>query len=186
MEGGVLPRLHKVCDLVDCGSLCADFLNTEMPLHVDRQLAEANSRLALIKLSTCTLRLMSDWRRDLAGFDEAMILLAIVAVSSDKLTRADLDEELRDLATPMPHGRLARTNLSSIARATGLNRETVRRKVGRLVDQGLVVRSGRGAVRIAPAATQRLRVRELALKQLEHLRRTANQLLHDRILEFRH
>lgn len=117
-----------------------------------------------------------NWLRLFDDHDTAIIALAIVAIVSERLMRAELDPELQTLATPMPESSLAKCNISSIAAATGLNRETIRRKLNRLCDKGLVINGAHG-VRLAPGFTQQ----ELACKvvgaQLDELMRAANDLL---------
>jgi len=109
-----------------------------MPVVIDDVQAGANSRLVAIRLTMLTLRCMENWRRNVRDYDQAMILVAIVAISAERLTRTELDLEDRKLETPIPEDELAPCNVSSIAAATGLNRETARRKVNELVKAGFL------------------------------------------------
>jgi predicted transcriptional regulator len=123
------------------------------------------------------MRAMERWKHDVDDYDRAMILIAVVAISAEKLLRADLTDEEWDLANPISSERLARCNVSSIASATGLNRETTRRKVQSLVEQGLLIRHARGDIAFAPGLMQRQSTFELLRKQLESITRLANELL---------
>ena len=76
----------------------------------------------------------------------------------------------------MPSEALAKFNISSIAGATGLNRETARKNVGGLIAQGMLVRDD-GIILLAPGFTQQQVVSSIVLEQLEELRRAANGLL---------
>ena len=71
----------------------------------------------------------------------------------ERLLRTELGPEYESLDKPMPMTDLSRCNINSIASATGLNRETARRKVNQLVESGLLVKDGR-AISLAPGFTQ--------------------------------
>lgn len=151
------------------------------PIVVDERQADAKSRLAAIRLSMLTLRLMDNWRQYAGDYDGAMILLAISAIQTEKLTRVDLEPELESLSRPLPNDRMAICNLSSIAGATGLNRETVRRKVDKLAADGFVVR-GERTISLRPGLSQEARASQLVRNQLECLVRTINDLMRDGLL----
>ncbi len=149
------------------------------PLLIDDDQAQANSRLAGLRLATLTLRWMEYWRRNVGDYDSAMILLAVVAITAGRLLRSDLPVELRDMGKPLPEGYLARCNISSIAAATGLNRETTRRKVKELIELGYLVRLKDQSIRFRPGYLQRPQVKELVRKQLDSFTRVANELARD-------
>ena len=123
-----------------------------------------------------TLRMRDNWIRLFGDHETAVIAVAIIVITSERLTRTKLDAHLESLAIPLPHEDLAMCNISSIASATGLNRETTRRRIEELVSSGLVVRQG-GAVRLAPGFTQQNLASEIVRTQLDELRRAANDLL---------
>lgn len=150
-----------------------------MTLAVDDHHAEAKSRLVGIRLTLLTLRLMNNWRRQVSDFESALILLAITAINSEKLTRATLEAELEDLRRPYPRDQLSACNISSIAMATGLNRETTRRRVNKLVQAGLLERGDDGSVAYREGVLQDPEIVELVRLQLETLTRTANDLIRD-------
>ena len=64
--------------------------------------AGGESRLAGIQMAMLTLRCMEHYR-DVAGdHDSALILLAVVAISAERLTRGGLTDDLGRLDTPLP------------------------------------------------------------------------------------
>ena len=138
--------------------------------------ADYKSRLVGIRLATLTLRLKENWRRLFGDDDTATIALAIVAIVAERLMRADLDSELESLTVPMPKEALASCNISSIAAATGFNRETTRRKVDQLARTGMIVREG-SAIALAPGFTQQKLAIDAVRIQLDELRRATNDLL---------
>jgi hypothetical protein len=154
-------------------------------ISVNEERAAANSRLTAIRLTMLTMRGMERWRTGVSDFDKAMILIAVGAITSERFTRAGLDEELKALATPLPPEVLAPCNVSSIAAATGLNRETTRRKVKALVDEGFLVRSEHGVINFTPGFFQQAFIHELIRSQLDSLVRTANDLIRDGTLDAR-
>ncbi|WP_205481570.1 hypothetical protein [Sphingomonas arenae] len=154
-----------------------------MPFEVDEVEAQSGSRLALVALVGLNLRMMENWRRtqleawgETLDYESTMILLAVIAIGGERLTRTSLTPDFRDLACPVPMELLGKCNVTSIAAATGLNRETVRRKVQRLERKELLIRDGKRSFRIVPAIMQSDMARELVRSQLEALRRTMNHL----------
>jgi hypothetical protein len=153
-----------------------------MVISVDRKTAEAKSRLVHVSLLALNLRLMENWRTvqialmgTVLDYETTMILMAIIVISAEKLLRAELDPELQSLAQRLPQGLISRVNFSSIAAATAINRETVRRKVNDLQDAGLVERDKHG-IRIAHGKIQVGVIQEIIEAQLDAIARTANQL----------
>jgi hypothetical protein len=154
-------------------------------ISVNEERAAANSRLTAIRLTMLTMRCMERWRRNVSDFDKAMILVSVVAITSERFTRAGLEEELKTLETPLPLDALAPCNVSSIAAATGLNRETTRRKVNALIEEGYLVRSEEGVISFTPGHFQQNYIHELVRSQLDSLVRTANDLIRDGTLDVR-
>ena len=140
--------------------------------------AAGKSRLVALRISIMLLRLTESWRRPLIDHDSAIILLAITAICGEKLTRTRLEPEFHDLAVAIPRDRLTACNISSIAEATGINRETARRKVDRLVKAGVLSKEN-GLVYLSPGFSQRSEPRAILSSQLEVLRQTANALIRD-------
>jgi hypothetical protein len=146
-------------------------------LVIDDEEATAKNRLTAIRLSALTLRWMENWRRNVGDYDSAMILLAVVAITAGRLLRAELDPGLGDMANALPEEALAKCNFSSIAAATGINRETTRRKVTALIERGYLVRLADGSIRFRPGYLQRPEAADLVRVQLEAFTRAANDLV---------
>ena len=138
--------------------------------------AASKSRLVGIRLAVLTLRMRENWQRLFGDQDSTLIALAIVAIVSERLLRTELEAELESLEKPMPLDELSLCNINSIAIATGLNRETARRKVNLLVESGMLVRHG-GAVSLAPGFTQQALAGEIVQGQLDEIRRAVNDLI---------
>lgn len=153
-----------------------------MAIVVDDELAAANSRLTAIRLATLTLRLMENWRRRVQDHESLMVLLAVVAITSERLVRSDLPSDLRNLELPIPTDRLARCSVSSIAAATGLNRETARRKVNELIAANILVRTTR-EIRFAAGHLQDPFIGGLIRNQLDAVARLVNDLQRDGVLK---
>lgn len=153
-----------------------------MQLTIDNEAVEANSRLTAIRLALLMSRWMENWREGVGDNASAMILLAVVAISGERLTRTELPGPLRSVATALPPGFAAECNVSSIAAATGLNRETTRRKVNALVEAGFLARSPEGEISYPIERQQDPATLDFVRKQLEAVARFANDALRDGVL----
>jgi DNA-binding transcriptional ArsR family regulator len=153
-----------------------------MPLSVDRETAGSKSRLTHVSLLALNLRLMENWRSiqiatrgGALDYESTMIVMAIIVIGAEKLLRADLDPELQSLAHRLPLDRLSAVNFSSIAAATGINRETVRRKVSALQEAGMVIRDEDG-IRMQHGVVTFEVLHDIIDAQLDAITRTVNQL----------
>ena len=151
-------------------------------LSVDDEAAREKSRLVALRLASLTLRLMEIWRLPFTDYDSAMILLAMGVINGGKLTRTPLETEYQSLDRPIPRDRLTRSNINSIAGATGINRETTRRKINKLVEAGLIERGDNGSINFSRGFTQREEAFVIVRAQLETLSRITNELLRDEVL----
>lgn len=104
-----------------------------------------------------------------------MIVGAIQSTGGEKLLRQVLDEDQRDLDNEMPYENLGTCNLASIAATTGINRETVRRRTNRMVDEGLLINAD-GSLHVADAVLQLPVVRQVVHKQLASMEMTLHRL----------
>lgn len=151
-------------------------------LCVDDGAAGAKSRLVHFALLNLNLRFMENWRSapissggSALDHESLMILMAIIVISAERLVRSDLECELQSLARQLPPSRFGKVNLSSIASATGINRETVRRRVNSLQQAGWVSRD-RDGIRTVPGAIPYEDLRNTIGAQLSAFTLTANQL----------
>ena len=156
-----------------------------MELRLNGARIAQEGRPAGIRLVLLALRMMEHWRNAAGDYNAAMVLLAIVGVSSERLTRVELSPDRRAINEPLEDEALTPCNISSIAAATGFNRETTRRYVNRLVAQGVLVRTASGSIRLVDGFIQRRETAELLAVQLEAFTRTANDLVRLGVLEAR-
>ena len=154
-----------------------------MALSVDNDVIEAKSRLAHIALLNLNLRFMENWRAaqieagsSVLDTDSLMIVMAIIVISADRVLRSELDPDLQSLVQRLPSSKIAKVNLSSIAAATAINRETVRRKVNNLEKMGWVLRDKDG-IRMVPGVISYKVLRKIIGAQLDALTGAANQLV---------
>lgn len=155
-----------------------------MPLTVNDDQACAMSRIAAHRIISMRLRLLALWRDATGGHEESLILMAVIAITGDRLTRAEVSPELRNMAHPVPRTLLGRCNISSIAAATGLNRETARRAINRLCERGVLERAPDRSIHFVPGRMQGPEAYRISAMQLEEFARTANALMRDGVLTF--
>jgi predicted transcriptional regulator len=154
-----------------------------MDIRIDERGAEAKSRLVHLSLLNLNLRLMEHWRSLRFGptgavldTETLLILMAIIVIKAEKLLRSGLDPDLESFDRELPRAHHSRVNLSSIASATSINRETVRRKVNRLEEDGMITRDKEG-IQIVPGGISLDDLRNVLDAQLQTLVRTVNQLI---------
>jgi hypothetical protein len=158
-----------------CGGLRLSIRETE---------AEQNSRPIGLRIALMTLRLLEHWRTHLGiDHDAALIVLATAAITMEKFTRQSFDPELRDIRSAMPSELLTRCNVSSIAAATGLNRETTRRKVQSLLDAGILIANPKSSIRLCPDYTRDVVTSDLLRSQLQTVVQAANGLVKEGIVD---
>ena len=154
-------------------------------LMINQAKAEASSRPVGLRFSLMTLRLLEHWRVHLGvDHDSALIVMATAAITMEKFTRANFDPEHRNIRTEMPADQLTKCNVRSIAAATGLNRETARRKVKTLIAAGMLI-SDDGSLRLSPDYTRRVPTSDMLRSLLETLVQATNEFLRDGILRSR-
>ena len=148
-----------------------------MPLRVDEAKFEECGRVAGIAIAAYTMRAMERWRATLTDYDCVMIMVSVIAISAERLLRAGIPEEYRSLSAPIDPAMLSKVNISSIAHATGLNRETTRRKVNDLVEDELLTRFEDGSVGFRPGLVQEDRIRSQVRGQIGEIAAIVNQLV---------
>ena len=147
-----------------------------MPIRVDEEQLEANDRPAAIALALYTLRAMEEWRRTVPDYDCVMILLAVAAILGERLARVGVAPEYASLGRPIEPSLLPRCNVSSIAHATGLNRESTRRKVNDLIRRELLERAADGTIGFRAGLLQQAWARKMVKRQLVEAAALANRL----------
>jgi hypothetical protein len=120
---------------------------------------------------------MERLREQAGDHTSALVLLAVIAITSEKLTRSNLEARFRSTAEAMPPDRLTSCNVSSIASAIGMNRETTRRYVLKLVARGVLERTSEGSIAFAKGYMQREETSGLLQAELEVLSRSVTELL---------
>ncbi len=148
-----------------------------MPLRVDEAKFEESGRVAGIAIASYTMRAMERWRAHLTDYDCVMIMVSVIAISTGRLLRAGVPDPYRSLGAAIDPKMLGKVNISSIAHATGLNRETTRRKVNDLVEQELLVRFEDGSIGFRPGLVQEERIRTQIRGQLGEIAAVVNQLV---------
>lgn len=89
-------------------------------------------------------------------YERAIIVLSVTMGNIQHLLNSpELLDGYADLATIIPAELQRPLTRLAITRATGLPRETVRRKVASLIDEGMLIGDERGGVRLAPGALMR-------------------------------
>lgn len=151
-------------------------------VKMDANAVDRNSRLALIILNAFMMRQMELWREAVTAIlgrvpdaEDVMIVGAIQSIGGEKLLRQTLEESFRDLGTELPYDQLTACNLASIADATGMNRETVRRRTNRMIEEGLLIKTD-GSLHVAETVMQSPVARQVVHKQLASMQMTLRRL----------
>jgi len=151
-------------------------------LSIDNDMVEKKSRLVHVALLNLNLRFLENWRSAQIGsgraaldYESLMILMATIVISAERVVRNELDLDLQSLAQQLPASKVTKVNLSSIAAATALNRETVRRKVIALEKEGWLIRDKAG-IRTVHGVVPYDVLRGIIGAQLDALTRTVNLL----------
>lgn len=147
-----------------------------MPVRIDEEKLEECGRVAGAALAAYTMRAMEKWRRTLTDYDCVMIMISVIAIGTARLTRSEFPPAFRSLAVPIEPALLGKVNIAGIAHATGLNRETARRKVGELIEREMLVRHPDGGIGLSPGLIQEKRIAEQVRGQLGEIAAVAEQL----------
>lgn len=143
---------------------------------------DLQSRVTYVRLIDMQLRLLELWRVAAGGHQEALVQMAVGAITGSRFTRSGTDQAFKSMTRAIPVDLMTKCNLSSISTAIGLNRETVRRIVNRLITNGRLVRAEDGSINFAPGWTQGPEATQLNEGQLSEFRRTVNLLIEDDVL----
>jgi hypothetical protein len=142
----------------------------------DQQPAVAQARrvkatLACMSLLRVLHGVMLWYERDLEAF---MIYMAVACASVGAAMR-DPEVALRPNAGLPPEASFRPVSRRAIAASTGLPRETVRRKIAQLVEQGHLVEERRG-VRTRPGVLQERRNTDFAAMLIREIERSSTEL----------
>lgn len=146
-----------------------------MKFQIDEDRAGAQLRKIGLHLAISGLRIVEEYRRVYGDDnDRVMIILAVVASTLERAIRSDDSDEFSDLRQEIPDERVAPCNVASIAVATGLARETARRKVNALIAGGILKRDRRGAIGFVSGMDQNPVVYRMLRRQAGEIARLAS------------
>lgn len=153
-------------------------------IAVDSAALDAKSRIAMLLLLRLNLSCMEHWRdAQLRGwgkmfdYESTLISIAVVVIGMERVNPSTLASEgLASLGAPLPPERLQKCNVSSIAATTGLNRETVRRRIAMLERHGMLLKQPGGSVTIAPGVLENPHSESAFKAQISAIVRTVNAL----------
>lgn len=125
--------------------------------------------LRLIRAITATQR------SDLADLETSVIYIAVACASGSGALRDPAVLEMLDAGLPIPDAARQPVSRRAIAESTGLPRETVRRKIGVLIEKGFLVEDGAG-VRTPPDPLSHHRNLEFVRELIHELERAPARL----------
>lgn len=113
------------------------------------------SRVFMYQMSEMLCRILPVYN-DFFNGDMAKFLLvnALAAANVQRLMSSPLRQDYEDIETRVPAELQVPANALSLAEATGMPRETVRRKLKELLASGMLVEDERGGYRLRPGALQ--------------------------------
>ena len=80
-------------------------------------------------------------------YESAILFLSVTTQNSQNIMlKRDLRVRYGSLSTPIDPELMTPVSRSALSRSTGLPRETVRRKIGKLIEKGLIVDTPRGLI----------------------------------------
>jgi hypothetical protein len=129
-----------------------------------------------LRMSHFFLGYLKELHRHFEGDLTLVIVLAEIAHHSSHPhfpPSSDGDQSAGELWDEAGFGRLPSCSAYSLATATGLPRETVRRKIARLTELGWIEKTGRAEVRITPKVAEHF-TPEFNIRLLDQLLRTAD------------
>ncbi len=124
--------------------------------NLDLNKAQDNSRLFVAAFLRYFLRICRIELQVFRGDMEMAIIAQAVAISAIEALLRDpkFKEEFRSMSAVVGIDRQRGVNVMSIAEATGLPRETVRRKLQRLVKRDIIIKRDNGEYVMQPRAIQ--------------------------------
>lgn len=148
--------------------------------------SSANSRLFIYTLGNYLHRIESERRARYLGDPDLTLVAEVISM-------AVIEPGMRDAAFRTRHagfdsivgveGQQA-VNATSIASATGLPRETVRRKIKRLLELGLIVEKGRARYVLKPGALQQPEWQAAFTRGIEQTVQLMNECLEQGLVQW--
>jgi hypothetical protein len=152
-------------------------------LRLDPNVAESKLRLVGLQLALSGLRMGEEYRRTIArDLDSVVVVLAVIVIALERPLRAQADITLYDVKNAIAINEVTPCNVASIAAATGLNRETARRKVNNLVKRGVLRKLPDGAIVFADEVRLSPSLADMLCRQVNEVARLTNILLQHGII----
>lgn len=146
-----------------------------MKFQIDEARAGAQLRKIGLHLAISGLRIVEEYRRVYGDDnDRVMIILAVVASTLERAIRSDETGEFSDLRLVLPDEMMGPCNVASIAIATGLPRETARRKVNALIAEDILRRDRRGVISFVKGIGQNPVIYRMLRRQAGEIARLAS------------
>lgn len=146
-----------------------------MKFQIDDERAAAQLRKIGLQLAISGLRIVEEYRRVYGeDNDRVMIILAVVASTLERAMRSDEAGEFSDLRQVLPEELIGPCNVASIAIATGLPRETARRKVNALIAENILKRDRRGVITFVSGIGQNPVIYRMLRRQAGEIARLAS------------
>ncbi len=132
-----------------------------------------NSRVIAHFTSEFMLRAAANIGAYFAHDYEVVILFLAVLTRTGQNVMSDpkLRERFASYAVPIPDEYSTPVSRLALSRSTGLPRETVRRKVARMIEQGFLIEDTRGGLRVPSVLTEDENLLATMEPQLPNLRR---------------
>lgn len=154
-------------------------------LAIDQAILQEEFRLVSYLVVGDMLETNRIWREYLGlDNDDLMVLLNIALANVQRFMRDRVGRDPFLANVGIPQDAIVPISRRAIARATGLPRETVRRRVDRLIAEGLVVELT-GGVRSRPRILAETNVIAALIEHVERLTGTTNALLDRGVLTLR-
>lgn len=154
-----------------------------MRLKLNPDAAESKLRLVGLQLALSGLRMGEEYRRTIApDLDSVVVVLAVIAIALERPLRAKADITLYDVKYAITLNDVTPCNVASVAAATGLNRETARRKVNDLVKQGILRKVAGGAIVFTDEMRSSPLLPEMLCRQVNEVARLTSILLEHEII----
>ncbi|MBC6980362.1 hypothetical protein [Caulobacter sp. 17J80-11] len=151
---------------------------------VDAEAVRAESRMVALQTAVALLRLIEAFREMFGSdVDRLMILLAVGAITAERPVKAtDSPEHYVRFGVPIPSEDMTRCTALSIAAATGLPRETARRKTKQMIDDGVLRRDAHVGIRVNEQILQSPEFLALVQRHAGEIARLANALMERGVL----